>query len=134
MQCRRLDGFVARCLRRVLGIPAAFISRVSNATVLARAGLMQFTTQLLKQQCLMLGKVAFTPEGSLLRKNVFVAASIMPQIGRFKLKVGRPKQHWTAEVMKAARARLGFARCNSLLEDSSHGAYSRWRKAVCDSF
>ena len=27
-QRRRLDGFYARCLRRVLGIPAAFVSRV----------------------------------------------------------------------------------------------------------
>ena len=82
----------------------------------------------------MLGKVGFTPDSSLLRNDVLVVASIMQQIGRFNLKVGRPKQHWTAEVMKAARARLGFARCNSLLEDSSHGAHSRWRKAVCDGF
>ena len=35
-QRRRLDGFHARCLRRILGIPPSFLSRVSNANVFSR--------------------------------------------------------------------------------------------------
>ena len=35
---RKLDGFHARCLRKVLGVPHAYYSRVSNAEVLRRAG------------------------------------------------------------------------------------------------
>ena len=35
-QKRRLDGFYARCLRRVLGIPASFYSRVSDKDVFQR--------------------------------------------------------------------------------------------------
>ena len=41
-QRRRLDGFVARCVRRILRIPSAFMSRVSNAVVLKWAGLKPF--------------------------------------------------------------------------------------------
>ena len=62
-QRRRLDGFAARCLRRVLGIPPAFISRV-NASVFARAGVLRFSHQLLKQQLHFFGKVTLSPEGS----------------------------------------------------------------------
>ena len=36
---RRLDGFQNRCLRCILGIPPAFVSRISNACVLHRCGL-----------------------------------------------------------------------------------------------
>jgi len=76
-QRRRLDGFVARCLRRLLGIPAAFISRISNATVYSRAGMRSFPDQLLKQQLLMLGKVALSPQGSPIRNNTFVDGSVL---------------------------------------------------------
>ena len=47
---RRLNGFYCRCLRRILKIPAAFVSRVSNQTVLSRAGALPLTEQLSKRQ------------------------------------------------------------------------------------
>ena len=37
-QLRRIDGFHARCLRCILGIPASFVSRVSNRSVFLQAG------------------------------------------------------------------------------------------------
>ena len=36
-QVKRLNGFQARCLRRVLRIPASFVSRISNKSVLEQA-------------------------------------------------------------------------------------------------
>eukprot|EP00959_Pyramimonas_sp_CCMP1952_P059992 1253339-Pyramimonas_sp.AAC.1 len=49
---RRLDGFQARCLRRILHIPHAYISRVSNEQVLLQAGQQRYTVQLLRHQLL----------------------------------------------------------------------------------
>ena len=53
---RMLDGFQAKCIRRILHIPHAYISRISNQDVLSRAGQQSYTTQLLKHQLLWFGK------------------------------------------------------------------------------
>ena len=57
-QRRRLDGFYARCLRRILRIQPSFLSRISNASVFATAGVQPFTEQLRQRQLILLGKVA----------------------------------------------------------------------------
>ena len=62
-QRRRLDGFYARCLRKILTIPAAFISRVSNASVYGQAGVSCFSMQLVRQQVALLRRVARAPPG-----------------------------------------------------------------------
>ena len=46
-QRRRINGFYARCLRRILRIPAAFVSRATNAIVFAQAGVRPLSDQLL---------------------------------------------------------------------------------------
>ena len=46
IECRRLDGFQNRCPRCILGICPAFISRISNACVLRRAGCQAATNEL----------------------------------------------------------------------------------------
>ena len=107
-QRRRLDGFVARCLRRILGVPPAFISRISNATVFARAGMLSFSSQLLKQQLCFFGKVALSAAGNPLRSNTFVDNTLNPQIGRFVLKVGRPRQNWTSQLTAEGISRFGL--------------------------
>ena len=48
-ELRKLDGFHARCLRKVYGIPHSQESRVSNATVLATAGLVPLSATLLER-------------------------------------------------------------------------------------
>ena len=125
---------MARCLRRLLRIPAAFISRVSNASVHARADVPRFSDQFLKQQLLMFGKVALAPPGSHLRMSCFVGDSLSPQIGRFVLKVGRPRQNWTCELLKESIARFGNDTLHRLLEDKSPGAFARWKSEVRNSF
>ena len=54
---RRLNGFQARCLRVILRIPPAFVSRVSNRHVLQMAEEIELGNQLLKQQLLLYGQV-----------------------------------------------------------------------------
>ena len=101
-QRRRVDGFYVRCLRRILRIPAAFISRVSNATVLQNAGVAPFSQQLLKRQLLLLGKVVWSPADHPLRRDTFGSAGITPLIGRYVRRMGRPR-HIAFEVREPPR-------------------------------
>ena len=134
-QRRRLDGFYARCLRRVLGTPSAYVSRVSNKTVLQRAGVLPFSVQVLRRQLLLLGKVALSPPNSPLRRDVFVDGSLQPQIGGYIRRVGRPRQDWLTEVWKAGACKLGGdARMRVLLQSRDPDASILWRNEVGRAF
>ena len=98
-QRRRLDGFQARCLRRLLHIPAAFVSRISNKEVFKRADVRPSSQQLLKHQLLLLRKVAISTVGGPLRRDSFVDATTQPRIGRFVKRIGRPRQDWTSQLL-----------------------------------
>ena len=134
-QRRRLDGFCARCLRRILRIPAAFISRVSNASVYDKAGMPPMSVQVLRRQLLLLGRTARAPAGDPLRVDVFVESSLRPQVGRYVRRLGRPRQDWTTEVMKAAAQRLGsFNRLTELLQQCGDAAADNWKTEVEQMF
>ena len=79
-QRRRVDGFYARCLRRILGIPHSFYSRVSNQTVYRQAGVLPLTEQLAKQQLNLFGIVARSPGNSPLRRDTFMGDALQPTI------------------------------------------------------
>ena len=134
-QQRRLDGFYARCLRRILGIPAAYVSRVSNANVLNEAGVKPLTTQLLHQQILLLGRVGREPEGSPMRRHTLVGSTARPQIGRYVRRVGRPRQDWTNMVLTEAVRRAGDYSTmeRALLNSSPHSAVA-WRRMFDHAF
>jgi len=126
-QRRRLDGFYARCLRSILRIAPSFISRVSNVRVLRQAGVASFSDQLLQRQMIFLGKVARSPADSPLRRDTFIPGTILPQLGRFVGRVGRPRQDWTRELIKASVAKLGLAKFDRMLSDTSSGAQLQWK-------
>ena len=106
-QLRRLDGFHARGLRRILKIPPAFISRVSNKIVFQRAGVLPLTEQLAKRQLSLLWKVAQSGTGGPLRRHTFVGNSLEPYIRHYIRKVGRPRTNWTELVLKDGAVRFG---------------------------
>jgi hypothetical protein len=97
---RRLNGFQARCLRAVLGIQHSYFSRVSNITVLERAGQKPLGRQLLKQQMLLYGRVARAPASDLLRNLAFVPGTLSPATSRYVRRVGRPQNEWTVMLQK----------------------------------
>ena len=101
-QRRRLDGFHARCLRKILRVPSAYVSRVSNAAVLEKGGAQSFSRQLLRKQLLLLSKIAMAPEGSPLRNSTFIPGTLLPQVGRYVRRVGRPWQDWCTVVLQEA--------------------------------
>ena len=132
VQRRRLDGFYARCLRKILKIPAAFISRVSNAKVFAEAGVCPLSDKLTQKQLQLLGKVALSPAGSPLRRDTFADGSLIPQIGCYVRRRGRPRQDWTSSVLNQGRRLFGHSRLNELLTDTSEGALQRWNQKCKD--
>ena len=104
---RRLDGFHCRCLRRILRIQPTFISRTSNETVLQRAGQSSLSKMLLKDQLLLLGKVASQPPTAVMRKARFYGDSFVPRTAAFVRKVGRPRHTWAEQLLNIARGLVG---------------------------
>ena len=133
-QRRRIDGFVARCLRSLLRIPSSFVSRISNAAVLERAGTKPFSQQVLKHQLSLLRKVSLTEAGHPLRKDTFADATLIPQIGRFIRRPGRPRQDWTSQLLREGQERFGHTRFQTLLLDCSPHADRRWKAELEKSF
>ena len=104
---RRLNGFQARCLRKILRIQPSFYSRISNRTVLQRAGQGTFSTHLLKQQLVLFGRVARADCGDRLRRLTFSSRALWPLGDTYIRKQGRPKNEWTKMVYKKASRIVG---------------------------
>ena len=99
---RRLDGFHARCLRKLLKVKAAFISRISNERVRQMAGVQPLSSRVDGQQQKLLQQVLNDPDKAILRDAAFQQGSNRPLTDRFIRRVGRPRQNWTDQVLKAA--------------------------------
>ena len=94
-EVRRLNGFYCRCLRVILRISPAYVSRVSNVTVLQRAGQTELRLQLLTQQLLLYGRVVRLQEGHPMRQWTFCPNSQRPKTDQYVRRVGRPRNEWT---------------------------------------
>ena len=116
-------------------IPAAFVSRVSNKTVFEKAGVAPILEQVLHRQLVMLGKAARATEGDPIRRDVFIKSSVLPCVGQYVRKAGRPRQEWTTEVLKAGAIKFGSSqRFERLLCDRSQAAEQMWRKELKSRF
>ena len=96
---RRIDGFQARCLRILLGIPPSFISRVSNEAVRSLAGQRPWSVNIRKAQFELLDKVMNDPNKQVLRDAVFRRGSSTPITQSFSRKVGRPRHNWFDQLL-----------------------------------
>lgn len=101
-QLRRLDGFQCRCLRSILGIKSAYLSRVANERVWHRAGHPQATELLRTRQLRLLGKVLRAPIGSPLQVPSLIPGTTTPATERYVRRVGRPRKEWIGEIMAFA--------------------------------
>ena len=124
---RRLDGFQNRCLRRILGIPPAFISRVSNAEVRRQAHCHAATDLLLHRQLLLFGKAFRSPLDSPMHSNSFIPGTLQPVTNAYVRRVGRPRREWITEVRNKAFQFVGDHREIARLVRNPFV----WRHAVC---
>ena len=103
---RRIDGFQARCLRLILGIAHPYISRVSNKRVLQQSGQKSYSSQLLRQQLVLFGKICRSHDTDALRQLTFQPSSPRPATDSCKRPVGRPRHGWTKELYRKIRCRF----------------------------
>ena len=127
-QKRKIDGFQNRCLRRIIGVPPACISRVSNAAVLAKASYRRATDLLLKKRLQLFGKILRSPEGHLLRTAAFIPGTTTPATERFVSRVGRPAKEWIREAVQETVAL--FASLHAALPQAMEK--EKWNIALFD--
>ena len=100
---RTLDGAQARFLRRLTKIPAAFISRISNAKVRKKCNkVWRFSTQVFQAQCHWLGHILRRPEDHPLRLVVFEPGSqLLPRLTgtEYRRRRGRPRGDWAQTLI-----------------------------------
>ena len=131
-QLRRLEGFYTRRLRKVLRIPPAYVSRVSNVEVFRRAGVQPIRTLLLQRQLLLLGRVGRSPANNPMRRDTFVNETARPQVGRYVRRVGRPRQDWTTQLLaQATRLFGGSTPMEAALLNQAPNAHCRWKVKCC---
>ena len=99
---RRLDGFQAKCLRRICRILPSFLSHVSNADVRARAGSQRLSTSVRMQQLMLAGRYMASPEDAPARVAMLRIAGghLLAGVRR----QGRPRTTWAADVLAEAVA------------------------------
>ena len=97
---RRLNSFFFRLLRRVVGVKAAYISRVSNITVWELAGHPTTPAQIiLQQQTKLLLKCLATPPNDPFHHVVFCSALRDRIECNKKSSRGRPPPHWLSLML-----------------------------------
>ena len=94
----RLDSFHAQCLRRIFRIPSAYVSRISNKTVLERAQESPLSETLRDRQMKLYMKISALPEDNLLKLLTCEPGTKLPRLWGQKRKRGRPKQQWASSV------------------------------------
>ena len=132
-EARKLDGFHVRCLRRILKIQHSYYSHVSNASVLAAAGVQAASVLLLERQLLWMGGLAIRADNHVLRKSVFKSGECRfePKLPEGKRKRGRPKACWSQSVYDQALKAAGSTdRLHSLWSSDSVVARSAWSACV----
>ena len=97
---RKLNGFHCRCLRVIQGVLPAYVSRVSNTSVLAMCGKQPLAAQLRKQQMLLYRRVVRAPQSDSLRRLTFVSGTFSQATGMYIRKVGRPRNEWAFMMQK----------------------------------
>ena len=96
---RRLDGFQNRCIRKIIGVKPAFISRVSNVEVLAKAGHRAASEIWKKRRLQLFGRVLRSPASSLMRQVCFIDSTFFPATDRYVRRIGRPSKEWVRESL-----------------------------------
>ena len=110
-------------MRVILKVPPAYLSRVSNAAVLQRAGQVELARQLLKQQLILYARVVRKHGDDVLRGVTFAPGTDMPATSRYVRRVGRPRNEWVV-MLKKHISKMGPSVSNEIHD------VCRWKAAV----
>ena len=120
-----MDGFHCRCLRKIFGIPSAYVSGVSNIEVLDRAGSVLLRHKLHQQQLLLYGRIARLPDDDVLRRSILITSDVRPAYFNFHRR-GAPRHTWHNQVFQLALKAAGdIANLRRLVKDKE-----LWRSQV----
>ena len=86
----------------ILPLQIFIISRVSNVSVLHRAGRHRLSSILLSRQLVLVHEIARRPDAHPVRNVVFKPGTLELQAPPGKRRRGRPRQVWTTEVHRHA--------------------------------
>ena len=103
---RKLDGFHARCVRKILKISPSYYSRISNADVLEQLRAPTLSAMLLDRQLGYFGTLARRPNSCPVRRLVFEDDLSLKCFAGTRRR-GRPKAEWAAELYKHVRQMCG---------------------------
>ena len=115
---RSIDGSQARFLRRILKIPAAYISRISHATVRRRCSTFRFSTFIFRSQLRWLGHILRKPATHPLRRVLFddrpdLPPRRPPSLHSFhpqRAVRGRPNVDWGQDLLHKIYRLSGLSR------------------------
>ena len=113
---RTIDGSQASFLRRILKVPASFISRVSHKTVRRRCSTLRFSTFIFRSQLRWLGHILRKPPDHPLRLVLFQPHTDLeprrpPTNDRVTKAVrGRPNLDWGQELLRKIHRYSGKTR------------------------
>ena len=124
----KLDGFHARCLRRITGIKHSYISRVSNAAVLESIESPPLSAMLLEQQLKFFGNLYRRHDEDISRCLIFTPASSDLAVSEFKRRRGRPRLQWARELHKHCEQIAASEPPNSV--EATLQSRLRWESAV----
>ena len=107
---KHLDYIHVRCLRRILGIKAAFYSRISNAEVLRRAGAECLEAYIRRKQLALLGHLLRRDPDHPDRLVCFEPnTDLQPRMpAGTRRRRGRPRLTWVASILPCFRDFLGI--------------------------
>ena len=108
---RRMDGFHVGCLRKMLKIPVAYISRISNEEVRRRVQQQPLSVSIRAMQLKLLGQVLTNPDKDFLKDVAFQDGDVLrPSTAAYVRKVGRPKDNWAEKLIAIVRPATGTLR------------------------
>ena len=126
---RRLDGFQARCVRRILKIAPSYYSRVANSTVLSIAGTKPLSEKILRHKMKYLGQLAGRADNDPVRQTVFKPHTFELKTVIGARRRGRPRHTWAPSVYDAS-LKVGFL---DLFTDNQGEARTRAWESIVDS-
>ena len=139
---QKIDAAQARYLRRILKLPAAYISRISHKEVRRRCGTYRFSTFIFRAQLRWLGNILREPATDPLRRVLFAPNSPLnphrpPSLNPnrpTRQRVGRPQTDWAKFLLLQIfrLSRTDRATVTTLAQDRSR--YHLFVERLCSLF